>query len=51
MSEKGVRQYYGTGVQELFCDREGNVKELLLSDSPIILANGLKEVNFHEHKA
>ena len=32
MSEKGVRQYYGTGVQELFCDREGNVKELLLSD-------------------
>lgn len=32
MDEKGVKQYYGVGVQELFTDRDGNVKELLLSD-------------------
>lgn len=32
MDEKGVKQYYGVGVQELFTGRDGNVKELLLSD-------------------
>lgn len=32
MVEKGVKQYYSVGVQEVFCDREGNVKELALSD-------------------
>lgn len=32
MDEKGVKQYYGIGVQELFTGRDGNVKELLLSD-------------------
>lgn len=32
MREKGVRQYYGIGVQELFTGQDGKVKELLLSD-------------------
>lgn len=32
MDDKGVKQYYGVGVQELFTGRDGNVKELLLSD-------------------
>ncbi|MCQ4641043.1 FAD-dependent oxidoreductase [Blautia coccoides] len=33
MVERGVKQYYGVSVQEVFCDREGNIKELALSDS------------------